>query len=86
MLCVFTVEDLLHGLVAHLRGGEALQRHDGGVGPEAQQQLAGLDVTGERRSVERRLAECVHRVHLEAEEVSETHFISYQIYCFSNPV
>lgn len=43
---LITVEDLLHSLIAHLCSGETLQRHDGGVGPIAQQQLAGLDVTG----------------------------------------
>lgn len=64
---VSTVENLLYGLVAHLRGGEALQRHDGGVGPVAQEQLAGLDVAGQRRPVQSRLPERVHGVHLESE-------------------
>lgn len=48
---VITVKNLLHRLVAHLSGGETLQRHNGGVGPVAQQQLAGLDVTSQRSSV-----------------------------------
>lgn len=34
---VITVEDLLHSFVAHLSSGEALQRHNGGVGPVTQQ-------------------------------------------------
>jgi len=52
---VITIKNLLYSLVAHLRSGEALQRHDGGVGPVAQQQLAGLDVTSQRSSMKSRL-------------------------------
>lgn len=68
-----TVENLLHGLVAHLSGGEALKGHDGRVGAVTQQQFAGLDVTGQRRPVERRLAEGVHGVHLQPHGLKSTH-------------
>lgn len=65
---MITVENLLHSFVAHLGGGETLQGHDGGVGPIAQQQLAGLDVTGQRSPVKSSLSERVHSVYLELEE------------------
>lgn len=70
---VVTVQNLLHGLVAHLSSGEPLQGHDGGVGPVAQQQLAGLDVTSQRGSMKSRLTERVHSVHLQPEELKSTH-------------
>ena len=72
-VCGLTVEDLLHGLVAHLRGGEALQGHDGRVGPGVEQQAAGLDVARQRRPVEGRLAQRVHRVHLETPHQTNRH-------------
>lgn len=65
---LFTVENLLHGLIAHLGSSEALQRHDRGVCPEAQQQLAGLDVASQCSSVESGLTQCVHSIHLEPED------------------
>lgn len=70
---MITIKNLLHSLVAHLSRGEALQRHDGRVGPVAQQQLAGLDVTGQRSSMKSRLPERVHGVHLESEEATLTY-------------
>ncbi len=70
---MITVENLLHGLVSHLSGGETLQGHDGGVGSEAQQQLAGLDVTSQRGSMKSGLTESVHSVHLESQEVGLSH-------------
>ncbi len=79
----FTVKNLLHSLVAHLSSSETLQRHDGGVGSVTQQQLAGLDVTSQRSSVKSCLAQCVHSVYLESEEVklsfSDTNFFILQI-------
>lgn len=51
MVSIITVENLLYSLVAHLSSRETLQRHDGGVSPVAQQQLAGLDVASERSPV-----------------------------------
>lgn len=65
MAAVTTVKNLLHSLVAHLSSSEPLQGHDGGIGPVAQQQLAGLDVPSQSCSVEGRLAEGVHGVHLQ---------------------
>lgn len=70
-----TVEDLLHSLVAHLSSGEALQRHNGGVGPVTQQQLAGLDVTSQRRSMESCLTQSVHGIDLESERKRFLSFI-----------
>lgn len=51
MFDTITIENLLYSLVAHLSSGKTLQRHDGGVGPIAQQQLAGLYVTSQRSPV-----------------------------------
>ena len=65
-----TIEDLLHGFVAHLRGSEALQGHNGGVGPVAQQQTTGLDVARQRCPVECCLTQRVHCIHLEAGETT----------------
>lgn len=65
---VITIKNLLHGLVAHLSGRETLQGDDGGVGSVAQQQLAGLDVAGQCRSMEGCLPKGVHGVHLEPGE------------------
>lgn len=72
---IITVENLLHSLVAHLSGSEALQRHDGGVGPVTQQQLAGLDVTSQRRSVKSCLTQSVHSIDLESEQMKFLSFI-----------
>lgn len=72
---VITVEDLLHSLVAHLSSGEALQRHNGGVGPVTQQQLAGLDVTSQRRSMKSCLTQSVHSIDLESERKRFLSFI-----------
>lgn len=66
---VITVKNLLYSLVAHLSSSETLQRHDGRVGPVAQQQLAGLDVTSQRRSMKSCLTQRVHSVYLESEDV-----------------
>lgn len=74
---MITVKNLLHSLVTHLSGGEALQRHDGRVGPVAQQQLAGLDVTGQCGSVESCLTERVHGVHLQSEQATLTRLPCY---------
>lgn len=72
---VITVEDLLHSFVAHLSSGEALQRHNGGVGPVTQQQLAGLDVTSQRRSMKSCLTQSVHSIDLESERKRFLSFI-----------
>lgn len=72
---VITIEDLLHSLVAHLSSGEALQRHNGGVGPVTQQQLAGLDVTSQRRSMKSCLTQSVHSIDLESERKRFLSFI-----------
>lgn len=69
----FTVQNLLDRLVAHLSGGESLQRHDGRVGAVAQQQLAGLDVSGQRGSVKSGLPERVDGVYLQSEQAELTH-------------
>lgn len=66
---VITVKNLLYSLVTHLSSGETLQRHDGGVGSVAQEQLAGLDVTSQRSSVKGCLTKCVHSVYLQSEKV-----------------
>lgn len=63
-----TIEDLLYSFVAHLGGGETLQGHDGGVGPIAQQQLTGLDMTSQCSPVKSCLSKCVHSVYLESEK------------------
>lgn len=63
---MITVKNLLHSLIAHLSSSETLQRHDGGVGPEAEQQLAGLDVTGQGGPVKSCLAQSVRSVDLES--------------------
>lgn len=60
----FTVEDLLHGLVAHLCGGEALQRDDGWICAVTQQQPTCLQMTGQSRPVQSRLSQSVHCVQL----------------------
>ncbi len=70
---MITVQNLLHRLVSHLSRGETLQGHDGGVGAVAEQQRAGLDVTGQRGSMKSRLTECVHGVYLKSEELKLTH-------------
>lgn len=67
---VITIKNLLHGLVAHLSGRETLQGDDGGVGSVAQQQLAGLDVAGQCRSMEGCLPKGVHGVHLEPDKAT----------------
>ena len=59
-----TVKDLLHGLIAHLGGGEALEGDDGRVRPVAEQQPACLQVAGQSRAVQRRLTQSVKGIHL----------------------
>ena len=51
-------------MVGQLNGGQALQGGQPGVAPGAQQQPAGLEVAALGGSVQRRLAQAVHRIHL----------------------
>lgn len=67
---VSTVKNLLHSLVSHLGSSETLQGDDGGIGPVAQQQLAGLDVAGQSCSVQGRLTKGVHSIHLQPDRLT----------------
>lgn len=65
-----TLQDLLHALVAELRRREALQRRQHRVGAGVQQQPAALHVSTVGGSVQRRLTQVIHGIHLRGDDIT----------------